>query len=299
VESGTLTITDIYGKPQTVALNGTGLAPAGVSALPTSISFGAWGVASTTTAQSVTITNSGGVPLNGLTFSIDGDFAVAGNSCLSTLAANTNCAVQVVFSPTQSGPRSGTLTIGSSSFSSPFQIPLSGNGLSFTFQASGSASDTITGGQNASYLLQIIPATGSMGTVSLTCANTPVNSTCTVSPITAQLMSGVTTSVSVTIVTSADSSNASQRGSGMLFFAMTVPMGLWWWPRGRRKAALSVALLLLLMIPLGCGVGASGSGNSAPPTTNPNATPPATYLPVITATGPGIAESVNLTLTVE
>lgn len=299
VESGTLTITDIYGKSQTVVLTGTGLAPAGVSALPTEVNFGSWGVASTTTAQSVTITNGGGVPLNGLTFSVTGDFALAANSCSSNLAADANCAVQIVFSPTQSGPRTGSLTIASSSLASPFQIALAGNGLSFTFQASGSSSDTITGGQTASYLLQIIPATGSTGTVSLTCTNAPANSTCTVNPLTIQIVSGVTSSVAVTILTVSNSSSAAWRGPGIFFYAISLPMGFWWWPRGRRRAILLAAFLLMILAPLGCGVTASGGGSSAPPTTDPASTPPATYLPVITAKGPGIAQSVDLTLVVE
>jgi hypothetical protein len=298
-EHGTLTITDIYGKPQTVTLNGLGLAPAGVSALPTAINFGPWGVSSATPAQSVTITNSGGVALNGLTFAVTGDFALTANSCSSTLAANAACSPQVVFSPTQSGSRTGSLTVESSSLASSFEIALSGNGLSFTFQASGPGSDTVTGGQTANYLLQIVPASGSVGTVSLSCANAPPNATCTVSPSTAQIISGVTSSVAVTIVTVSDSASGAEHGPGMVYYAMTLPMYLWGWSRSRRTLILFAALLLMILVPLGCGVSASGTGSSTPTTTDPSATPPATYLPVITATGPGITQTVDLTLIVE
>jgi len=301
-ETGTLTISDVYGRPQAIALTGTGLAPAGISALPTAVNFGDWGVAEISAAQAVTLTDSGGVPLNDLTFAVSGDYAISTNSCSTTLPAGANCSVEIVFSPTQSGPLSGTLTIASSSSSSPFAISLSGSGLGFVFQAEGSSSATIASGQTASYLLQITPAAGSSGPLTLTCGAAPQNSTCTVNPVSVQLQSGVTATVTVSIATvAADGSSSASKGSGpLLSMTVVLPAGLFLFafPWIRRRGLPLAATLLMVLLPLGCGVTASG-GSSAPTGSNPVATPPATYNPVITAAGPGIAQSVQLTLIVD
>ena len=92
----------------------------------------------------------------------------------NTLAPGASCTVQVVFSPTQSGPLAGNLTIASSPPTPSFQIALSGNGLGFyTFAAQGASSVTIASGQTASYMLQITPSAGSAGPLALTCGAAP------------------------------------------------------------------------------------------------------------------------------
>ena len=74
-EVGTLTIDDMYGRPQTATLAGFGLAPAGISALPRTINFGPWSISGTSPAQAVTVTNNGGVALNAFKLATSGDFA--------------------------------------------------------------------------------------------------------------------------------------------------------------------------------------------------------------------------------
>jgi hypothetical protein len=296
-ETGALTVSDIYGRPQTVALTGIGLAPAGVSALPSAVNFSDWGVASSSPAQSVVITDSGGAPLNALAFAITGDFTISANSCPARLAAGANCSAQIVFSPTTPGPRNGTLTVSSSSVSQPFQIALSGNGLSFVFQADGASSATVTSGQTASYLLQVIPSTGSVGTLAFSCSSAPPNSTCTVNPTSVQVAGGVTDSVQVTIATSAASAANAPPDKVAARVALSIvllPAGVFLWPPFRRRRLLAAASLFVLGL-LGCGVTATG-GSSTPvkPVGNPG-----TYAPVITATGPGITKTVSLALVVE
>jgi hypothetical protein len=301
-ELGTLTLNDVYGRPQTVALSGTGVAPAGISALPAAINFGDWGVSGTSVEQAVTVTNNGGVPLTGLAFAVTGEFAIAANSCAATLPAGANCAVQVVFSPTQSGPRQGNLSIASTS-APTFEVGLSGSGLSFTFQAEGASSVTVAGGQTASYILQVIPATGSSGSLTLTCGSAPQNSTCTVNPASVQLSSGVTASVTVTIATVAATVSPSISSGGRLRLAAAVlfPAGLIFFaiPRPRRRVLPVVVLFLAVFLVLGCGVTSTGGTSSAPAGGNPVATPSATYTPLITAAGPGITQSITLTLIVD
>jgi hypothetical protein len=306
-ESGTLTVNDVYGRPQTVALSGTGLVPPGISALPGAIDFGAWGVAGSSPPQAVTVTNSGGVPLGALTLTITGDFSETTDCPLTpstaTLAAGASCTVQVVFSPVQPGPLSGTLTIASAAPTPSFQVALSGNGLGFSMQAEGASSATIAAGQTATYLLQIDPAAGSIATLTLACVGAPPNSVCTVNPASISLSSGVTDSVTVTIATvAATSSSIGRQGGG------TTRILIGWFPAGifllglvrvRRRFRLLAVLCLAVWLPLGCGV---SSTNGTPSPSNGNGggtTLSTTFTPTITATGPGISQSVQLTLIVD
>lgn len=63
--------------------------------------------------------------------SANGDFSVTATTCPvspATLASGANCTVTVAFTPTISGPRTGSLTIASNAAGSPTLIPLSGTG---------------------------------------------------------------------------------------------------------------------------------------------------------------------------
>ena len=217
-----------------------------------------------------------------------------------------SCSVEVFFSPTQSGPLAGNLTIASSPPTPSFQVALSGNGLGFVLAAQGASSVTIASGQSASYMLQITAAPGSVGPItSFTCTAVPPNSICSVSPASfQQLSSGATASATVTIVTVADAgaSPESRRTGSMLFAASLFPVGLVLlaFPRVRRRALPLAALVFVTFMPTSCGVTSTGGASSgSSPTSSPGSTPSATYSPVITATGPGIAQNVTLTLIVD
>jgi hypothetical protein len=308
-EVGALTIDDMYGRPQAVTLTGFGLAPAGISALPKAIDFGPWSVSGTSPAQAVTVTNNGGVPLNPFTLATTGDFATTpATTCpLSpspkTLAPGASCTVQVVFAPTQSGSRSGSLTIASSPPTPSFEIALSGNGLGFTLAAQGASSVTIAGGQTATYMLQVTPAAGSTGPLAFACNAAPDNSTCTVNPASVQLTNGVTASISVSIATiaAAKATGESRPGEPMLLAAGFFPIGLLLFvaPLIRRRGLPMIGLLFAALVSLGCGVTSTAGTSGSSPTNSTGSTPPATYNPVITATGPGITQSVTLTLIVD
>ncbi|HUB15787.1 MAG TPA: choice-of-anchor D domain-containing protein, partial [Acetobacteraceae bacterium] len=129
-ESGTLTVTDIL-RSQTVTLAGTGLPPPRLMPAPVSVDFGTYTVGQTSTVQTVTLTNSGGVPLNNVTTNMTGDFAVAPglNNCPPTLAVGAQCQVGMVFSPSQAGALSGSLTVTATELSKPLLVPLTGTGV--------------------------------------------------------------------------------------------------------------------------------------------------------------------------
>jgi hypothetical protein len=108
------------------ALTGTGQA-ALISVSPSSINFGTQAVNTTSTAQLVTITNTGDLSyyING--WSIGGAFAVT-NNCPFTLAPGANCNFSLTFTPTSSGSYQGTFSFSGSFPGSPASVSLSGTG---------------------------------------------------------------------------------------------------------------------------------------------------------------------------
>jgi len=135
--TGSLTFTDnATHSPQSVALSGTGVNPAPlVSLSPTTINFGNQNVGSSSNAQTVTLTNSGTIPLSISSIAIAGtnasDFAQT-NTCPSgsnTLAVGSSCTISVTFTPGASGARSGSLTFTDNAADSPQSLTLSGNGI--------------------------------------------------------------------------------------------------------------------------------------------------------------------------
>ena len=135
--SASVSISDnAAGSPQSVALSGTGVvsAPA-VSLNPTSLGFGNQNVGTTSTAQSITLTNSGtaalsisGIVVNGTNAA---DYAQSNTCPLSpaTLAATASCAISVTFTPSANGARAATLSISDNASGSPQSVPLTGTGV--------------------------------------------------------------------------------------------------------------------------------------------------------------------------
>jgi hypothetical protein len=125
--TGTLTV-NAGGVTNTVSLSGTGTAPGPVlNANPGSLSFASTVVGSTTSAQSFTVTNSGTTAATVSGVSVTGDFAQT-NNC-SSIAVNASCTVNVTFTPTAGGARSGTVTVTSNANNSPTSVSVSGTGI--------------------------------------------------------------------------------------------------------------------------------------------------------------------------
>ena len=123
--AGLLTFTDGAGI-QTVELSGTGeAAPTDILSV-TSLAFPATAEGQLSAAQSVTITNTGGLPLTSISISVSGAFQQSSN-CVTQLAAGAVCTVSVQFAPLQIGPLSGTLTIADALRTQ--SVTLSGTGL--------------------------------------------------------------------------------------------------------------------------------------------------------------------------
>jgi hypothetical protein len=130
--TASVSITDnASGSPQSVSLAGTGTASA-VSLSPTSLAFGNQPVDMTSTAQTVTLSNTGNAALTitslGLTGTNASDFAQS-NTCGSSLAAGANCTIAVWFTPSVAGPEAASLSIADNASGSLQTVSFSGTGI--------------------------------------------------------------------------------------------------------------------------------------------------------------------------
>jgi hypothetical protein len=124
---GQLNISDnASDSPESVALSGNGTAPA-VSLSPASLAFGPQSTGTTSSAQTVTITNSGSSALTVTGITVSANY-VQTNNCPATLAANANCTIQISFSPSTTGSLLGQVSISDNATGSPQLVSLSGTG---------------------------------------------------------------------------------------------------------------------------------------------------------------------------
>ncbi|WP_263410875.1 choice-of-anchor D domain-containing protein [Terriglobus tenax] len=297
-QTGVLTVSDLS-RTQTVALNGTGIAPPGVSLAPASpLAFGAIGVGLASSAQTITLTNNGGVPLliNGTTLS--GDFAIlaGSNTCPAagaTLAAGAACTMNLVFAPKAVGTRTGALSIADNATGAPHVLQLTGTGVDFSLSASGSTTATLSSGGTATYATLLSSDSALSGAVTLTCSGQPSNSTCVLSPSNATL--GNSTLITITIATGVKAMLAPPFAKQLLWLALLVPA----WRLRRRVAAMSLLLCLCAVMLNGCGWGRKLPDTTSNPPTSTNPTPSGTYTIAVTATAAGLSRTVNYTLTVK
>ena len=295
-----------------VAITGTGIDPA-VGLSIADLAFGDQGVGTTSTAQTVTLTNTGEEGVLTITsIAVSGNFAQI-NDC-ATLAASASCTVNVTFSPTAGGALAGVLTIDSNDPASPDTVNLTGTGTEFVVTVTGGGDTvTITAGGTANYELLLAPA-GFVGTVTLTCTGAPAGTTCTVTPNMVTLDGTIGVAIMVIVTTTAPSLLMPPAGpqSGMpwlpwlLGLAMTVALvealrrrSAW---AGRlmpqRAWPVLVATLLFAALWASCGSG----GPTLPPAGGgipTGGTPTGTSTLVINASSGGqVVQTINLTLTV-
>jgi phospholipase C len=111
-------------SPQMVLLGGTGTA---ITLSPANVTFASQAVGTTSSPIPVKITNSG---TNTLTFSSivpSGDFAETDN-CLGGVVPSGNCTIQITFTPSATGTRTGTIVLSDNDGASPQTINLTGTG---------------------------------------------------------------------------------------------------------------------------------------------------------------------------
>ncbi len=112
-----------------VSLTSTSIASP-ITLTPAALIFGPTIVGASST-QPVQISNTGSTPITFTSISATGDYAAAG-SCpapAAILPAGQSCTVQVTFTPTTTGTRSGTLAIATTASTNPLTVTLTGTGI--------------------------------------------------------------------------------------------------------------------------------------------------------------------------
>jgi hypothetical protein len=293
--TATLTVTDQY-RTQSIALSGVGAAPPGVSLSPATLTFPYTGAGLTSLPQTLTLTNNGGLPLAISGVAVSNGFTIATNSCTASLAVNTACSLQIVFTPTAAGTLNGTLTFTDNAPSTTQTASLTGTGVDFTLAPNGPTTATLdtVSSAPATYNLLLTSLASLSGNVAMTCAGAPANATCTVTPSAPALGSTVSLLVSVqTGVTSGGLRPATppwMRLHDAVFLALLLPLLF-----RRRRTLLPLCALLALTA---CGTGrylpeaTTGSNPTSP-------TPPGTYNLTVTGSSTNISHTVGLTLIVQ
>ncbi len=121
-----------------------------VTPTPQNLSFSAQIVSTTSASKKVTLKNSGTAAMTVNSISATGNFAVASNTCGSSIAVNATCTVNVTFTPAIAGALTGSLAIKDSSPDSPQTIALTGTGdLPLSLSAPTLAFGTVTVGHTS------------------------------------------------------------------------------------------------------------------------------------------------------
>jgi hypothetical protein len=296
--NGILTITDSSaGSPHTVGLTGEGGVPA-ASLSPTNLSFSTQLVGTMSSPQSIVLTNTGGIALQIARIQAAGDF-VETNDCSaqtnSVLLPNSSCTIQVTFTPSATGLRTGSVTFADNASDSPQTVAVSGAGanpsLGLGVAPGNSSSATIPAGQTASYTLSIGGA-GMSGTISPTCTGAPTGANCSVAAgVQFSATNPVNFNVSVTITSRTIGALHSPGFPlwAMALFGLIILRGA-----GVAQGRAGRYLFLMFFVLLLCSCG----GNSSPGQ-NPNGTPAGSCKLTVTATSAGTTESTVLTLIVQ
>lgn len=141
------------GSPQEIILNGTGVQqPSGASLAlaPLTLPFGNQVVGTTSPAQTVTATNQGTVAVTISNIVASGAFSESDNCTKAPLQPNTDCTINVTFSPLAQGATTGGLTVTYSAPGSPQTVVLTGTGVLQTSAAQlGLSTTTLAFGNQA------------------------------------------------------------------------------------------------------------------------------------------------------
>jgi len=234
-ESGKIDVAT-NGGTFTVDLSGVGLLAKPVMS-PASLAFADQVVGTTSSAQTVTLTNNGNTATNLIAPAVSGPFGVS-TTCSSTLAANASCTYSVTFTPTVMNAASGTLVMGTDVGSQT--VTFSGKGL----QTSGAASAgtlnfgsqdinttsaaqslTLSNTGNTSLAINAISVAGQYS-VSHNCAGSlAVGANCTINVVFAPATMG-SQSGSVTLDTAGGKSVVTLTGTGLQAVASVAPTSL-------------------------------------------------------------------------
>jgi hypothetical protein len=249
-ESASLLVTDnAPNSPQSVALSGTGTAPA-LTFTPDPAAFGNQTVNTTSSGLPITITNSGTATVTISSLTITGtnasNFTIAQSCGQFVLTAGNSCTATLKFTPTSMGAFSAFLTVTSNAPGSPANIPLTGTGvqaivslsptsLSFGNQlenmTSAAQNVTLTNTGNTALSITKIAITGTDATwyaESNTCGTSvAAGASCTISATFTPLQGGpASPSINLTDTGTGSPQSITLSGTGVIPTATLAPMSL-------------------------------------------------------------------------
>ena len=96
---------------------------------PTSLTFASQSVGSSSTPQTITVTNTGGLGLSISSVSVSGSFLENDNCSGQEIVAGSTCTIQVLFVPTATGAAAGKITVTGSIPGSTLIATLTGTGI--------------------------------------------------------------------------------------------------------------------------------------------------------------------------
>ena len=159
--AATCTVTMDAAKTVTASFKDTPL----VSGLTATLTFASQNIASTSPAQTVTLSNTGTAALNITSINTTtGDF-VTTNTCGAGTGAGGSCTLNVSFKPTAGGPRTGTLTLTTDATDSPHSITLTGSGQGALAKLSATSKTFASQNQGTTSVMQTLTVTNSGGAV--------------------------------------------------------------------------------------------------------------------------------------
>jgi hypothetical protein len=300
---GTIVIADdAAGAPHSISLSGSAIG-AVVNLSPAGLSFPSTPVGTTTAGQTLTLANTGNMLLTISSIQLAGDYGQT-NNCPATLPATSSCLINVSFTPSVGGVRTGAVTIRTSAAGGPQTVGLSGTGSDFRITSS-SNSATVTAGTTASYSVTVASVGGTFSNaVKLSCSGAPAKTTCSLST-TSVTPGSSSAAVTITVNTTANSAElaTSRTGGSPPIYALwmqlpgfgLVGLTLLGTNRRAKKLALLIALFLLVGALLFMSACAGGTG-IAP---QHQGTTPGTYIITVSGASGSLQHSVPLTLTVQ
>ncbi len=290
--AATLTVTNTSASDadQTVALTGVGVAE--ISASASLLDFGNVDVGQSSAAQAVTITNGTTTAIALTGFNITGDYTET-TTCGSSLAGGASCIVSVVFKPTATGTRPGSLVVSTGNARvASLTVALTGNGVDFNI-ALAPASGSVIAGLSISPVATITPISGYTGTLTLTCTTLASGSSCLPSASSVTVAGATTDKIS--IQTTSHYTVIGYGGSnGWIAVVSTLFTALLW--QVRRRVSSPPGLFALLAL-VAISTGLTGC-TSKLPAENATYTAPGTYTCTVSATDGFLTHTAVYTLTV-
>jgi hypothetical protein len=296
--TGSLIISDsAQGSPQTVSLSGTGV-QASLNATPTTLAFSYEPLGTSSASQVVTLTNTGNLSLSISNLQITGDYRQT-NNCPATLSSSSRCMVNIIFTPSATGIRNGSLTI-TDSAGKPLALALSGSGVDFSLSTL-TNDNTIQAGSSATYTITVSAIGGSFpDSVSLTCSGLPKQASCNFSP------NSVTPGSSKSSTTLTISTTKSVSENVPTVPLRQRPVNAFWvqfqilgvvgivLAKSKRRSRHALILPLLFLVALGVLFMPGCAGGTGIVSANPQS-----YTVTITGKYGSLQHSTQLTLTVE